>query len=62
MMGIVTSDQIAAGVDTNPVVIRRTLGRLHDAGLVKSQRGQGAGRRPARTPESITLRDWTRQQ
>ncbi|MFD9376457.1 Rrf2 family transcriptional regulator [Streptomyces sp. NPDC059999] len=55
--GIVTSDQIADSVNTNPVVIRRILGSLRDAGLVLSQRGQGAGWRLARTPESTTLRD-----
>ncbi|HEY3502760.1 MAG TPA: Rrf2 family transcriptional regulator [Actinocatenispora sp.] len=55
--GIVTSEQIADSVNTNPVVIRRILGSLRDAGLVASQRGHGAGWRLARAPESISLRD-----
>ena len=55
--GIVTSEQIASSVKTNPVVIRRVLGSLRAAGLVESQRGQGAGWRLTRNPESITLRD-----
>ncbi|MET8749290.1 Rrf2 family transcriptional regulator [Streptomyces sp. NPDC004667] len=55
--GIVTSEQIATSVKTNPVVIRRALGSLRSAGLVESQRGQGAGWRLTRAPESITLRD-----
>ncbi|WP_214412932.1 Rrf2 family transcriptional regulator [Sphaerisporangium fuscum] len=53
--GVMTSEQIADSVNTNPVVIRRILGRLRDAGLVVTQRGQGAGWRLARDPASIDL-------
>ena len=53
----VTSERIAASVNTNPVVIRRAIGRLRDAGIVEVQRGAGAGCRLARPPESITLRE-----
>ncbi|GHO72696.1 hypothetical protein KSD_04670 [Ktedonobacter sp. SOSP1-85] len=40
---IVTSDQIAASVNTNPVVIRRILGLLEKAHLVIVQHRTGAG-------------------
>jgi len=54
---IVTSDQIAASVNTNPVFIRRILGLLEKAHLVIVQHGTGAGWRMARTPEAISLLD-----
>ena len=52
---IVTSDQIAGSVNTNPVFIRRILGKLHTAHLVNVQHGTSAGWTLARPPEKISL-------
>lgn len=52
---VLTSEQVAASVNTNPVVIRRSLGDLRRAGLVEVRHGVGAGWRLARAPRDITL-------
>ena len=49
------SARIADSVDTNPVVIRRILGRLRRADLVRAQPGPAGGFRLARPARAITL-------
>jgi len=52
-----TSAEIADHAGTNPVVVRRVLGRLREAGLLISEKGHAGGWRLARAPENITLAD-----
>ena len=55
--GPVTSDLIAQMLNTNPVVVRRTLSGLREAGYVASEKGHGGGWVLARPLDEITLRD-----
>jgi Rrf2 family protein len=53
----VTSERLAGIVNTNPVVVRRILGALREAGLVTSQPGPGGGWKLTRDAAAITLCD-----
>ena len=53
----VKSDYVAKSVNTNPVVIRRLLSSLQEAGLVISQVGATGGTSLAKLPKDITLSD-----
>ena len=51
----VKSDYIAKSVNTNPVVIRRLLSNLQEAGLVASHVGASGGTALAKLPKDIRL-------
>lgn len=50
------SERLARSVNTHPVVIRRILLRLSQAGFVETQRGAHGGVRLKQRPELIDLR------
>ena len=53
--GAMTSDELAACMGTNPVVVRRSMGHLRDAGIVGSERGPAGGWRITGDLSAITL-------
>lgn len=52
-----TSDELAAFLGTNPVVVRRTLAGLRERGYVTSEKGHGGGWTLACDLATVTLRD-----
>ena len=52
-----TSETLAAAMATNPVVLRRLMAGLRDAGFVASEKGHGGGWRVAVAVDQVTLRD-----
>jgi len=50
-----TSEELSRSVTTNPVVVRRLLGLLGKAGMVRGQGGRSGGYALARSPERIRL-------
>ncbi|MEA1675775.1 Rrf2 family transcriptional regulator [Nitrospirillum sp. BR 11163] len=55
--GAATSDTIARMLNTNPVVVRRTMAGLRDRGYVTSGKGPRGGWRLTRPLEDLTLLD-----
>lgn len=55
--GPMTSQALAACMNTNPVVVRRTMAGLRDAGFVRSEKGHAGGWSIARDLGTVTLRD-----
>jgi len=52
-----SSEAMAASAGSNPVHIRRVLGRLREAGLVASRPGPGGGWQLLHPPQRTTLAD-----
>ncbi|MGK6321767.1 Rrf2 family transcriptional regulator [Sphingomonas sp. DT-51] len=57
MPGPLTSEAAATMLGTNPVVIRRTMAGLRDAGYVRSVKGHGGGWSLTRDLDDITMLD-----
>lgn len=55
--GPMTSEVIARMLQTNPVVVRRTMAGLRDAGYVRSEKGHGGGWVLAADLATISLLD-----
>lgn len=55
--GKTTSETLALMLGTNPVVVRRTMAPLKQAGLVTSDGGAGGGWSLARAIHDVTVRD-----
>jgi DNA-binding IscR family transcriptional regulator len=53
--GRASSEALGPAMGVNPVVLRRTLAGLRDAGIVGSQRGHGGGWFVARDLETVTV-------
>ena len=51
-----TSDFLASSINVNPVIVRKLLGQLKEAGLIEVRRGLG-GASLARPADEITLLD-----
>lgn len=51
----IPSERLASALNSNPVVVRRTMAGLREAGLVTSEKGHGGGWKIACDPQQTTL-------
>ncbi|MGE5085658.1 MAG: RrF2 family transcriptional regulator [Bacillota bacterium] len=54
---LMTSETLAAGIRTNPTVVRRLIAKLSEAGLVESFKGKTGGVRLNEKRKDISLKD-----
>lgn len=54
---LMSSFELAEGLNTNPALIRKLLGPLVEAGLVETVKGKTGGAKLAKPAKSITLKD-----
>ena len=52
---LMSSEDLAVGIKTNPGLIRRVILKLSEQGLVESVKGKGGGNRLAKTADKIEL-------
>jgi Rrf2 family protein len=55
--GLVTSEELAKVLDTNPTFVRKVVSRLVEAELITSFRGKNGGVQLAKRPNEISLKD-----
>ena len=55
--GAITSEALGRCLQSNPVVVRRTMAGLREAGLVRAEKGPGGGWSINRDLSTITVRD-----
>lgn len=54
---LMTSEQLASSIRTNPTVVRRLLAKLVEAGLLESYKGKSGGVKIAKNAKAISLKD-----
>lgn len=54
---LMSSAELARGLNANPALIRKLIRPLAEAGLVQTAMGKAGGARLAKPPKSITLKD-----